>query len=82
LETNDIGINSFEMNAMYLQQATTHGVLKNSLCNNSNFELCSNTFVTFFKKMNAFVIEHIIKKLFIDWAINDEVFSSSIQRLA
>jgi hypothetical protein len=70
------------MNAVDLQQATTHGILKNSLCNNSNFELCSNTFVTFLKKKNAFIIEHIIKKLFMDWAINDEVFSLSIQRLA
>jgi len=50
LETNDIGTNNFGMNAMDLQHATTHGVLKNSLCNNSNFELCTNTLVTFEKK--------------------------------
>ncbi len=81
---NDIGTNNFGMNAMDLwiySMQQPIGVLKNSLCNNSNSELCSNTFIAF-KKKNAFIIEHTIRKLFMDWAINNEVFLSRIQRLA
>jgi hypothetical protein len=28
--------------------------------------------------MNAFIIEHIIKKMFMDWAINNEMFLSKV----
>jgi len=49
---------------MDLQQVTAYVVLKSSLCN--NFELCNNTFITFKKNMNAIIIEHIIKKLFMN----------------
>jgi hypothetical protein len=35
---------------MDLQQVTTYIILKSSLWNNFNFELCNNTFITFKKK--------------------------------